>query len=218
MKKTYLIATIVLVLLLCQSAFTGNSMPGGRLTGVNWFGFETSNYVVHGLWTRDYKSMLQQIKDLGFNCIRIPWCNEMIGKSPNGIWINPSGTDPYTGLVGINVDLQGLTSMDVLDKIIAHAGTLGLKIILDNHSRAANGYMNEELWYTDAYPESKWISDWVMMANRYKNSANVVGFDLDNEPHGSATWGEGTASTNWDAAAVRCGQAILAVKSSALLL
>src|SRR5262245_33165996 len=28
-----------------------------RIAGINWFGFETSNNVVHGLWTRDYKSM-----------------------------------------------------------------------------------------------------------------------------------------------------------------
>ena len=41
----------------------------GRLTGINWFGFETSSYVVHGLWTRDYRSMLDQISSLGFNVI-----------------------------------------------------------------------------------------------------------------------------------------------------
>src|SRR5689334_14757244 len=28
-----------------------------RIAGVNWFGFETANYVAHGLWSRDYKSM-----------------------------------------------------------------------------------------------------------------------------------------------------------------
>src|SRR3954468_16796766 len=27
-----------------------------RIPGINWFGFETSNNVVHGLWSRDYKS------------------------------------------------------------------------------------------------------------------------------------------------------------------
>ena len=134
MKKTYLIVAIALVLLLGQTAFTGTSMPGGRLTGVNWFGFETSNYVVHGLWIRDYKSMLQQISDLGFNCLRLPWCNEMIGMDPNSIQINASGTDPYTGETGLNLDLEGLSALEVLDKIIEEAGRLGLKIILDNHS------------------------------------------------------------------------------------
>lgn len=28
------------------------------LQGVNWFGFETANHAPHGLWSRDYKSML----------------------------------------------------------------------------------------------------------------------------------------------------------------
>src|SRR6202008_3956723 len=40
-----------------------------RITGINWFGFETSNYVVHGLWSRDYKSMMDQMKSLGYNTI-----------------------------------------------------------------------------------------------------------------------------------------------------
>src|SRR5579859_440176 len=44
-----------------------------RITGVNWFGFETANYTVHGLWQRNYKDMLNQIKSLGFNTIRLPY-------------------------------------------------------------------------------------------------------------------------------------------------
>src|SRR5262245_32549040 len=32
------------------------------LRGVNWFGFETSNYVVHGLWARGMEDMLDQMK------------------------------------------------------------------------------------------------------------------------------------------------------------
>src|ERR1051326_4486076 len=35
-----------------------------RIAGINWFGFETPNYVVHGLDTRSYKDMLDQIKSL----------------------------------------------------------------------------------------------------------------------------------------------------------
>src|SRR5262245_30692636 len=35
-----------------------------RIAGVNWFGFETTNYVAHGLWTRNYKDMLDQMKSL----------------------------------------------------------------------------------------------------------------------------------------------------------
>lgn len=34
-----------------------------RITGINWFGFETGNHVPHGLWARDYKSMIDQMKE-----------------------------------------------------------------------------------------------------------------------------------------------------------
>src|SRR5690242_15165356 len=37
-----------------------------RIAGINWFGFETANYVAHGLWTRGYRDMLDQIKSLGY--------------------------------------------------------------------------------------------------------------------------------------------------------
>lgn len=43
-----------------------------RIAGVNWFGFETGNYVVHGLWARNYMNMMKQMVQLGFNTMRIP--------------------------------------------------------------------------------------------------------------------------------------------------
>jgi len=36
-----------------------------RIAGINWFGFETSNYVVHGLWSRDYRQVLAHMIELG---------------------------------------------------------------------------------------------------------------------------------------------------------
>jgi aryl-phospho-beta-D-glucosidase BglC (GH1 family) len=191
----------------------------GRLTGVNWFGFETTNYFPHGLWARDYKSMLKQIKDLGFNSVRLPWCNDMLKATPTGIQVNAYGTDPYTK-EPLNLDLGGLTSLQVMDKILDECNRIGLKVILDNHSRAHDGYMQETLWYTKGYDEETWISDWVMLIERYKDNPAVVAADLKNEPHGNttngmkppATWGydqDGYGTTDWRKAAVKCGQAIL---------
>jgi endoglucanase len=227
--KIFLVLIILALSITMINIDTMANTRYGRLTGVNWFGFETGNYMPHGLWARDYKSVLQQIKDLGFNCIRIPWCNAMIGKTPSGIQVNAYGVDGYTKQTGMNLDLEGLNSLEILDKIIDHAGTLGLYIILDNHSRAADGYMNETLWYTTAYPESTWINDWVMMVTRYKNKSNVIGADLNNEPHGNlgtgmkppASWGynvAGYGNTDWKAAAEKCSKAILAVNPNLLIL
>ena len=56
-----------------------------RLTGLSWFGLETSNYAPHGLWTRSLDSMLDQIHSLGYTVIRVPWCNQMLdaGSTPS---------------------------------------------------------------------------------------------------------------------------------------
>ena len=61
-------------------------------------------------------------------------------------------------------------------------------VILDNHSQADDGYMYD-LWYgQNGFTEADWISTWESLATRYANKPNVIGADLKNEPHGSATW------------------------------
>ncbi len=208
----------------------GGSAPGGflhvegnklvdwrgktvRLTGVNWFGLETNNQEPHGIWTRDYRSMVKQIADLGFNVIRLPWANQILrpdAKASDSNGFGKSGPDPYDGTNPINEALVGKSPLEIMDKVIEAAGEFGVKIILDNHSREPDGYMNEQVWYTDKTPERQWIDDWVFLAKRYAGNPTVVAADLNNEPHGSATWGQGVEATDWNAAAERCGNAILA--------
>jgi endoglucanase len=195
-----------------------------RLTGVNWFGFETSNFGPHGLWTRDYHGVLLQIKGMGFNCIRLPFCDAMLRDGAKVQSINFYGTDPFypRGITELNKELAGLSPLQMMDEILAYAEGLGLVVILDNHSRDHDGYMNEKLWYTASCSEQQWIDDWVMLAGRYKNRPAVIGMDLDNEPHGKpgdggSAWDAGNAATDWNAAAQRCGNAILAVNSNVLI-
>jgi aryl-phospho-beta-D-glucosidase BglC (GH1 family) len=188
-----------------------------RLTGVNWFGFETATRAPHGLWSRDYRSMLQQVRDLGFNALRIPWSNAILepGSLPTGITF--SGSDPYDGRGPMNQPLQGKTSMEVLDLIVAEAGRLGLKIILDNHSRKPDDFIAEGLWYLPDFPESRWIDDWKKMAARYRNNPTVVAFDLHNEPHAQASWG-GDPATDFASAAERAAAAIHSVHPDVIII
>ncbi len=188
-----------------------------RLTGVNWFGFETQTYFPHGIWTRDMKSVLQQIKDLGFNTIRVPWCNEMLNPGVT-IEVNSFGTDSYTGVSPMNAEESKVTTpIELMDIMVKWCQENNIKIVLDNHSRAADGFLNEALWYTDEYSEERWINDWIFMADRYKEYSAVVGMDLNNEPHGS-TWGDNDPATNWNKAAERCGNAILKVNPNVLII
>ena len=179
-----------------------------RLAGVNWFGFETGNYAPHGLWTRGYKDMMDQMKSTGFNVIRLPFSDQLfaVGSTPNGIDFSK------------NPDLQGLTGLQIMDKIVDYAGQIGLRIILDHHrSAAGDGPNSNGLWYEGAYPESTWIANWTMLAQRYAGNATVIGADLANEPHGPATWGDGSAN-DWRLAAERAGNAILAANPNWLII
>ncbi len=188
-----------------------------RLTGVNWFGFETQNYFPHGIWTRDMKSVLQQIKDLGFNTIRVPWCNEMLNPGST-ITIPSYGSDAYTGISPMNEEESTITKpIELMDVLVRWCQENDMKIVLDNHSRAADGFLNEEFWYTPEYSEERWINDWIFMADRYKDFSAVVGMDLNNEPHGS-TWGDSNPATDWNKAAERCGNAILNVNPNVLII
>jgi aryl-phospho-beta-D-glucosidase BglC (GH1 family) len=178
-----------------------------RIAGVSWFGFETPEMCPHGLWSRGYKSMLDQIKAQGFNTIRLPYCSQMLdpGSTARGI---DSAANP---------ELVGKTPLQVMDAVIEYAGQIGLRIFLDHHrSDAGAGPNGNGLWFTDRYPESRWINDWRMLAQRYRHNPTVVGADLANEPH-NGQWGGGGAN-DWPAAAERAGNAILAVHPDWLII
>lgn len=177
-----------------------------RLTGLSWFGMETSNYAPHGLWSRSMASVLDQVKSLGYNSLRIPFSNAIFDAAnvPNGIDFAK------------NPDLVGQSALQILDKLVAGAKARGLKIILDRHRPDASA--QSELWYTSSCSEAKWIDDWKALAKRYAGDPTVIGADLHNEPHGSATWGDGSASTDWRLAAERGGDAILSVEPDWLII
>ncbi len=181
-----------------------------RIAGINWYGFETARQVPGGLTEQDYRAILQTIKGDGFNTVRIPLSNEMVERPvvPEKIrFANERGA--------INTDLRGLNSLEILDRIVEYAGTLGLKVILDNHrSEAGNSAEQNGLWYTSEYPEAAWIADWERLARRYAGNSTVVGVDLRNEPHnansGGACWDCGGVR-DWHEAAERGGNAVLRV-------
>jgi endoglucanase len=176
-----------------------------RITGINWFGFETPELALHGLHIRSMDSFLDQVAELGFNTLRVPFTSQLFdeGVTPNGIDFQR------------NPDLVGKTPPEILDVLIDKAGARGLRIILDRHRPDAGG--QSELWYTSAYPEERWIADWVALATRYRDNPTVIAFDLHNEPHGAATWGGGDPATDWRAAAQRAGDAILAANPDLLI-
>ncbi len=164
------------------------------ITGINWYGFETRDKVIHGLWAKDYKVIVDQIAQYGYNTIRIPFSNDM--------W----ETNPVVSNSKVSAcpTCKGKTARDVLAMIINYAGSKGLHVILDNHrSTSGNSAEGNGLWYTSGFPESAWIRDWrsvqswvhgvkqnlgtadTVTVNNVASdgSPTVIGYDLRNEPH-----------------------------------
>lgn len=176
------------------------------LRGVNWFGIETNLQAPHGLWVRDYKEMLAQIKSLGYNLIRLPYSVQAL---------RATSIDGVDFSIGSNKELEGKSPLEVMDLIVQEAQRQGLLILLDSHR--LNNERIPELWYGDGFTEADWINTWTLLATRYRNQPNVIGADLKNEPHGRASWGTNDRATDWRLAAERAGNAILAVNPDWLI-
>ena len=176
-----------------------------QLRGVNWFGFETADHVVHGLWARNWRDMIAQIKAVGFNAVRIPVCpGTLRGMALSSVNLS------------LNPDLQGKNSLQALDAVLAEFDRQGIHILLDHHRLDCHGGITE-LWYQPGYSEQAWIDDLAFMAHRYRHLPHFLGIDLKNEPHGAATWGLGQAATDWNKAAERAASAVLAAHPDLLI-
>ena len=175
------------------------------ITGLNWNGMESVDYVPGGLGDRKWQEILDLVASLGYNTIRMPFTNEALepGRRINNV--------DFT----LNPDLRGRTPLEALDLLIAGARERGLKVILDRHRTTPNS--QTPLWYDDQVPEHRWIVDWRMLAARYAGNDTVIGVDLSNEPRGPATWGTGDPATDWRSAAERAGDAVLEVNPYLLI-
>lgn len=177
-----------------------------RISGISWWGMETSNFAPLGLDRRPMNDILNQIHTLGFNTVRIPFSNQMLHDNTM-----PKGID-----YGKNPELSGMNSLQVMDRMVAAVHEHGMRVILDRHRPDSSD--QSELWYTPNHSEEEWINDWKVLAARYRNDDTVIGFDLHNEPHGKATWGTGDMATDWRLAAERAGNAVLSVNPNLLIL
>jgi endoglucanase len=119
------------------------------LKGASWFGFETNAYTVHGLWAVDYKFIIDFLASNNFNAVRLPFSLDMVINNPSPSTINYGYCQNN---VHCNKDLQGLTSLQVMDKIINYMGTKGIAVLLDMHCFEPDQSGNNGLWYDGSHP------------------------------------------------------------------
>jgi len=171
-----------------------------KLFGLNWFGLETSNHVLHGLWTgRGLDDFLADFKAKGFTALRLPVSPETI---------NPGFA--ITGGPGNGPDFAALGGKDgrvALEYTLSHTQAAGMFVMIDFHTcntaMLGAGEPNDPT-QCPGYSLARWLADLQTLATLSKTFTNVVGIDLANEPHG-ATWAQ------WSSLASQGGQAVLGV-------
>lgn len=176
---------------------SGNQFVDGggrpvRLRSINWFGAESDVFCPHGLWARGYWGIVEQIKAMGFNCIRLPFSGDLLtdGRGvPNGV-IN----------FEYSPDLAGKSAIEVLDAIIACCTHFEIYVVLDHHRRTA-GAGADGSPISPTYTLQNWIDNWLKLAARHADNPYVLGADIHNEPH-DLTW------PVWAGYAEQCGNAI----------
>jgi endoglucanase len=161
-----------------------------KLRGMSWFGFETQDYVVNGLWQHSMDWYFELLSQNGVNALRIPYSAE---------WIHfNSDKHPSNGILAADPSLQGKSSLEILDVLFEKARQYGIVLLLDLH-RLHKEYISE-LWYSpydNIYTTDIFFETWFAVLDRYGSQSNLLGIDLLNEPHGRATFGSGDVNTDW---------------------
>ena len=78
-----------------------------RLSGLNWYGFDSAAFAPPELSRESYRAVIDNVKAQGFNSIRIPFSSEMLVQGSSAPNVN----------IAVNSDLAGLTPLQSLDKV-----------------------------------------------------------------------------------------------------
>ena len=177
------------------------------LQGVSWFGFNTGNHLLHGLWTADFDTMLKKIKSLGFNAVRIPFQFDFIADpniQPSGINTSCNG-QPHS----CNLDVPQDSALHAFQWVVQQFTNNGIYVLLDDHY--------EDDTYTN--DPAAWLNGWKKVAGLFKDNP-LIGYDLYNEPDShQITWdGSGSNAPAWDASSLAAMDALYSIDSSKLFL
>jgi endoglucanase len=181
-------------------------------------------------------TVLDAVKQMGFNCIRLAISTQLF---TDRTLFDQNGGEIRNNIRVNHPDLADKTPIELLDFFVAEAGKRGLGITLDLHKNR-HGDFQSELWFQTANPddpsdtgfvgfndpqnrwtdktnEATFVKLWEALAQRYTGNTTILGYDLFNEPHGRATWGDG-GPTDWRRAAERVGGAIQQIDPTKLLI
>ncbi len=113
------------------------------LHAFNWYGAESTDFVVAGLELQPLARIVATIKGLGFNAARLPWSNQTYESNPI--------VASYA--LAANPGMEGQNALTIFDQVIAALTAAGIMVVLDNHNSNAEWCCDNDgntLWYNSA--------------------------------------------------------------------
>ncbi|GAA0913205.1 cellulase family glycosylhydrolase [Virgisporangium aurantiacum] len=190
------------------------------LTGVNWFGWNASERVFHGLWSANIETITKGMADRGLNIVRVPISAQLLLEWKAGQTVAAPNVNTYA-----NPELAGKNNLQIFDYWLGLCERYGLKVMLDVHSADAdNSGHVYPVWYKGTVTSEQFYQAWEWVTTRYRTNDTIVAMDIKNEPHGGANesprakWDGSTDVDNFKYACETAGKRILAINPNVLIL
>lgn len=129
-----------------------------RIFAVGWPGTEGhAGYGSAGLWTLNYRRVMEAFRSEGFNAIRIPWTDAILHERPSqqAAFIDADFRSNNAELrdPAFAADASGYSTykktIDIFQHYADYAAQIGLKIIFEHHSnRGYTGQQQNGLWFS----------------------------------------------------------------------
>ncbi|MFF8386428.1 cellulase family glycosylhydrolase [Streptomyces kanasensis] len=190
------------------------------LTGTNWFGFNTTERVFHGLWSANITDTTRSMAQRGINIVRVPVSTQLLLEWKAGRAAVSSAVNAHA-----NPELAGMTTLEVFDHWLSLCKRFGIKVMLDVHSAEADnaGHVHP-VWWKGAITVEDFHTAWEWVTARYRGDDTVVAMDIKNEPHGGAgenpraKWDGSADQDDFKHACQTAGRRVLAVNPQLLIL
>ncbi|KAK4429754.1 Glycosyl hydrolase 5 family protein [Sesamum alatum] len=164
-----------------------------KLSCVNWPS-HLEVVVAEGLSKQPVDEISEEIRSLGFNCVRLTWplflfTNDTLAALTVRQSLKNLGLfEAVAGFEANNPDIIDLSLINAYQAVVGSLGKKKVMIILDNHTSKpgwccgdsdGNGFFGDEYFNPDL-----WVKGLTRVATTFKTATNVVGMSLRNELRG----------------------------------
>lgn len=190
------------------------------LTGANWFGYNASERVFHGLWSANITELTRAMAGRGINLVRVPISTQLLLEWRAGQTVARPNINEYA-----NPELAGMNNLQIFDFWLRLCEQVGIKVMIDVHSAEAdNSGHIYPTWYKGSITPELFYQGWEWLTTRYRDNDTIVAMDVKNEPHGTpnqpprSKWDSTTDTDNFKYACETAGRRILAINPNLLIL